>query len=62
MSWDHLEAALRTQAEQLARGDVYTAPADGSPPSRCPLCYAVLLWRAPGDAVCPYAHYRWPGG
>ena len=61
MPWEQLEAINRRQRDQLEEGDVLTAPADGTPPTNCPLCFTELKFRADGDGDCPFGHYRWPG-
>lgn len=59
MGFEQLEAILQRQRDQIAEGDIYTAPADGSRPINCPLCYSVM--RYAGDAgECPMGHWRWP--
>ncbi|MXY78232.1 MAG: hypothetical protein F4Y94_00635 [Chloroflexi bacterium] len=58
--WPALEAFNRQLADQLAEGDIYTDPADGSPPTNCPICFTRLQYRGDGTGNCPFGHYTWP--
>ena len=55
-----LGGSLRAAADEALRGDPETDPADGSQPSRCPVCYLRLARRG-GEAECPMGHWRWEG-
>lgn len=60
MGWDTLLAVAAAQRRNADTGDPWTAPADGSAPSNCPICFTRLAFSPRGDADCPLGHYTWP--